>query len=79
MVSHFKTTWLLAHLRIQGNLALSRAIGDFEFKNNHALRPEQQVVTSEPDIEVHQLGDEEEFLILACDGGIHPGYLYARY
>jgi protein phosphatase PTC2/3 len=49
-------------------LALSRAIGDFEFKNNHALSPEQQIVTADPDIEVHQLENEEEFLILACDG-----------
>lgn len=28
-----------------GNLALSRAIGDFEFKQNEALSPEEQVVT----------------------------------
>lgn len=54
--------------RVNGNLALSRAIGDFEFKNNHALSPEQQIVTADPEIHDHQLGDDEEFLILACDG-----------
>lgn len=55
--------------RVNGNLALSRAIGDFEFKNNHGLPPEDQIVTANPDILVHELGEEDEFLILACDGG----------
>ncbi|KAG9052319.1 Protein phosphatase 2C 2 [Serendipita sp. 407] len=54
--------------RVNGNLALSRAIGDFEFKSNIGLPPEQQAVTANPDIEEHQLSDEDEFLILACDG-----------
>jgi len=53
---------------LTGNLALSRAIGDFEFKNNHGLPAENQIVTANPDIEVHELSDEDEFLILACDG-----------
>lgn len=30
---------------ISGNLALSRAIGDFEFKQNESLPQEEQVVT----------------------------------
>ncbi len=29
----------------QGNLALSRALGDFEFKKNKELTAEEQVVT----------------------------------
>jgi protein phosphatase 2C family protein 2/3 len=53
---------------LTGNLALSRAIGDFEFKNNHGLPAENQIVTANPDIEVHELSNEDEFLILACDG-----------
>jgi protein phosphatase PTC2/3 len=51
-----------------GNLALSRAIGDFEFKKNYALAPERQIITADPDIIMHQLTDEDEFLVLACDG-----------
>jgi serine/threonine protein phosphatase PrpC len=31
--------------RVNGNLALSRAVGDFEFKNNKALPAEEQIVT----------------------------------
>ncbi|KAA1113371.1 Protein phosphatase 2C 2 [Puccinia graminis f. sp. tritici] len=54
--------------RVNGNLALSRAIGDFEFKQNKELSPEAQVVTANPDILTHQITAEDEFLILACDG-----------
>jgi protein phosphatase 2C family protein 2/3 len=51
-----------------GNLALSRAIGDFEYKKNYSLSPEEQIVTSDPEITEHELTDEDEFLVLACDG-----------
>ncbi|KII90856.1 hypothetical protein PLICRDRAFT_39460 [Plicaturopsis crispa FD-325 SS-3] len=54
--------------RVNGNLALSRALGDFEFKKNYAMIPEQQVITADPDVTVHQLTDEDEFLVIACDG-----------
>ncbi|KAK4903976.1 hypothetical protein LTR28_001056, partial [Elasticomyces elasticus] len=36
--------------RVNGNLALSRAIGDFEFKKSADLPPEQQIVTAFPDV-----------------------------
>lgn len=51
-----------------GNLALSRAVGDFEFKQNYSLDAEHQVVTVNPDIIVHQSTGEEEFIVVACDG-----------
>lgn len=51
-----------------GNLALSRALGDFEFKQSPHLDAENQVVTANPDIIVHTATPEDEFLILACDG-----------
>lgn len=54
--------------RVNGNLALSRAIGDFEFKKSAELPPESQIVTAFPEVEVHDLTDEDEFLVLACDG-----------
>jgi protein phosphatase 2C family protein 2/3 len=54
--------------RVNGNLALSRAIGDFEFKRSADLSPEQQIVTSFPDVNVHEISDDDEFLVLACDG-----------
>lgn len=54
--------------RVNGNLALSRAIGDFEFKKVAELPPESQIVTAFPDVDQHDLTDEDEFLVLACDG-----------
>lgn len=55
--------------RVNGNLALSRAIGDFEFKSNSELPPHEQIVTAVPDVVEHDLKyDEDEFVILACDG-----------
>ncbi|KAG6841987.1 hypothetical protein C0991_004478 [Blastosporella zonata] len=54
--------------RVNGNLALSRAIGDFEFKKNYSLGPERQVITADPDVTVHQISEEDEFLVIACDG-----------
>ncbi|RMZ69445.1 phosphatase 2c [Pyrenophora seminiperda CCB06] len=54
--------------RVNGNLALSRAIGDFEFKKSADLPPEQQIVTAFPDVEIHDINQDDEFLIVACDG-----------
>jgi protein phosphatase 2C family protein 2/3 len=54
--------------RVNGNLALSRAIGDFEFKKSAELPPEQQIVTAFPDVEVHDISEDDEFLVIACDG-----------
>ncbi|KAI6099568.1 PP2C-domain-containing protein [Pisolithus croceorrhizus] len=54
--------------RVNGNLALSRALGDFQFKKNYSLIPQKQVITADPDVMVHQLSDEDEFFVLACDG-----------
>ncbi|KAI9282651.1 phosphatase 2C-like domain-containing protein [Sporodiniella umbellata] len=54
--------------RVNGNLALSRAIGDFEFKQSEHLPAEEQVVTSNPDLIDHQITKDDEFIVLACDG-----------
>lgn len=51
-----------------GNLALSRAFGDFEYKKNDALTPEAQIVTVDPEIIEHAIASDDEFLIIACDG-----------
>lgn len=55
--------------RVNGNLALSRGIGDFEFKKNLDLPPEEQIVTCYPDIIQHDVNyANDEFIVLACDG-----------
>ncbi|KAG5227820.1 protein phosphatase [Salix suchowensis] len=54
--------------RVNGTLNLSRAIGDAEFKQNKKLPAEQQIITANPDIKTVELCDDDEFLVLACDG-----------
>ncbi|PWZ00392.1 PP2C-domain-containing protein [Testicularia cyperi] len=54
--------------RVNGNLALSRAIGDFEFKRNDHLPAEEQIVTADPEIKADEISSTEEFVVLACDG-----------
>ncbi|KAM3313751.1 hypothetical protein ACQJBY_032954 [Aegilops geniculata] len=54
--------------RIGGKLAISRAIGDFQFKKNKTLSPTEQIVTCSPDIRTVDITDDTEFLIIASDG-----------
>ncbi|PVH13656.1 uncharacterized protein CXQ87_001769 [Candidozyma duobushaemuli] len=55
--------------RVNGNLALSRGIGDFMFKKNDELPAEEQIVTCYPDVIHHEIDHaKDEFVILACDG-----------
>jgi len=54
--------------RVNGNLALSRAVGDFAFKNNSSLPPEDQIVSTCPDIDNRTVTKDWEFILLACDG-----------
>lgn len=54
--------------RVNGNLNLSRAIGDLEYKKRDDLPPEQQVICSTPDVLIKERDPDDEFVILACDG-----------
>ncbi|CAF2439625.1 unnamed protein product [Rotaria sp. Silwood2] len=63
--------------RVNGSLAVSRALGDFEYKNNSNRRPDQQLVSPEPEVTCHtrnlttDSGKQEEqtaLIVLACDG-----------
>lgn len=54
--------------RVNGSLAVSRALGDFEYKHVEGKGPCEQLVSPEPEISVHQRAAGDEFIILACDG-----------
>lgn len=54
--------------RVNGNLNLSRAIGDLEYKKRTDLLPQEQIICSTPDVTINQLTPEDEFVVLACDG-----------
>lgn len=53
--------------RINNNLNLSRALGDFMFKANKNIDVRQQIVIAVPDItEIER--KETEFVMMGCDG-----------
>jgi len=49
-------------------LAMARSFGDIEWKNNDKLKPEEQAVSAEPDVLVHDRTSDDTFLVIACDG-----------
>eukprot|EP00903_Cladosiphon_okamuranus_P021524 g19787.t1 len=54
--------------RVNGNLNLSRSIGDLKYKANSSLPPADQMITAEPDVLSMEVTDEDRFMIMACDG-----------
>lgn len=56
------------HYRVNGNLNLSRSIGDLEYKQRKDLPPEAQIISATPDIVEHQIVAGDEFIVLGCDG-----------
>lgn len=54
--------------RINGGLNLTRAIGDFKYKNIPNLPKDRQSVICEPEIVRVNLEDEDKFLVIGCDG-----------
>lgn len=54
--------------RVNGNLALSRAIGDFEFKQKADKAPADQAITAFPEVRQIEHSEHDEFIVVACDG-----------
>ncbi|XP_062406121.1 protein phosphatase, Mg2+/Mn2+ dependent, 1Ab [Sardina pilchardus] len=55
--------------RVNGSLAVSRALGDFDYKCVHGKGPTEQLVSPEPEVyEIERSDAEDEFVVLACDG-----------
>ncbi len=54
--------------RVNGGLNLSRAIGDHTYKANKSINLEDQMITAYPDVKSMELTENDEFMILACDG-----------
>jgi serine/threonine protein phosphatase PrpC len=53
--------------RVQGVIAISRALGDWEYKNK-ALKPEDNMVSGYPEVIVETRRPDHDFMIIACDG-----------
>lgn len=54
--------------RINGALAVSRALGDFEYKLDLSRDPKAQLVSPEPEVYFQSRSEDDEFVVLACDG-----------
>lgn len=54
--------------RVNGSLAVSRALGDYEYKNVKDKGQCEQLVSPEPEIFSLDRDASDEFLVLACDG-----------
>ena len=54
--------------RVDGNLNLSRALGDLRYKRKPNIAPEEQAITANPDVKVVEMDDADEFIIMGCDG-----------
>lgn len=54
--------------RVNMTLAVSRALGDVDFKSNDALDWTEQAVSACPDVTVTPSKPGDEFIIIGCDG-----------
>ena len=54
--------------RVNGSLAVSRALGDFDYKRVAGLPCTEQPVSAEPELTCIERCPDDEFLVLACDG-----------
>ncbi|KAG0526503.1 hypothetical protein BDA96_06G151500 [Sorghum bicolor] len=54
--------------RIDDGIAVSRSLGDLLYKDKHDLDPQQQAITAFPEVRTEQITQDDQFLIIACDG-----------
>lgn len=54
--------------RVDGNLNLTRSLGDLKHKNRAHLKPEEQAITAHPDTYCFDLEEEVDFVLMGCDG-----------
>ena len=65
---HKADGWVNSYGRINGNLNLSRCLGDLEYKKNKKLKPQEQIITAYPDVIEEKMSKDNEFFIIGCDG-----------
>jgi len=54
--------------RVDGKLAVSRAIGDSDFKDDPSASASKQAVTAMPEVQSMKISSDLSFVVLACDG-----------
>lgn len=58
----------IVQFRVNGNLNLSRSIGDLQYKKNPELEPCEQMICATPEVNTFKREEGDEFMIVACDG-----------
>ena len=64
----YKADGWISEGRVKGNLNLTRGFGDLEYKQNKNLKPEEQMITANPDIKKEDYEKDIDFVIIGCDG-----------
>ena len=64
----YKADGWISDGRVKGNLNLTRGLGDLEYKSNKHLKPEEQIITADPDILSNDFNNDVDFIIVGCDG-----------
>ena len=64
----YKADGWISEGRVKGNLNLTRGFGDLEYKQNKNLKPEEQMITANPDVKIIDYNDDCDFVIIGCDG-----------
>ena len=54
--------------RVDGNLNLTRSLGDLKYKHRSHLSPEEQAITANPDTYAFPLTNDIDFILMGCDG-----------
>lgn len=51
------------HFRVNGNLNLSRSLGDLKYKQTSSVSAAEQMITAQPDLIRHTIDAEDEFMV----------------
>ena len=54
--------------RVEGNLNLSRALGDLMYKRDRKLKPCEQMISGYPEVIEMDICADDEYVIIGCDG-----------
>lgn len=54
--------------RVDGNLNLTRALGDLKYKVKEGLKPEEFPITANPDTYEYDITPDSDFILMGCDG-----------
>ena len=64
----YKAGSVITDGRVDGNLNLTRSLGDMKYKQKEDMTPEEQPITANPDVMVFDYSPDIDFIIMGCDG-----------